>query len=65
MLQLPGIAPVFLPGQEPLPPGITEDDRAQIMQGQKYQQLMQTGMESCLAKTMMAGGFGTSTVDST
>lgn len=55
---LPGLAPIFLPGQEPLPPGYTEQDRANMREGRRYQDLMQQGMESCVAKSAMAGGMG-------
>lgn len=54
----PLVAPVFPKGKEPLPPGWTEEDRANMMQTQKYQEWMQTGMESCVAKTAIAGGGG-------
>ena len=54
----PLVAPIFPAGQEPLPPGMTEDDRAQLEQARKYQNMMSMGMESCVAKTAMAGGGG-------
>ena len=54
----PLVAPVFPKGKEPLPPGWTEEDRQNMMQAQKYQDWMQTGMESCVAKTVIAGGGG-------
>jgi len=46
---------MFPTGREPLPPGMTEEDRAQLMQAKKYQGWMTTGMESCAAKTVIAG----------
>jgi len=55
----PLLAPVFPAGREPLPPGMTEEDRANVMQIKKYQDYMSAGMESCLGKTTMAGVFGT------
>ncbi|KAG6332151.1 hypothetical protein ID866_6940 [Astraeus odoratus] len=60
MPQLPLVAPLYPAGREPLPPGISEDDREQLMQAKKYQSWMTMGMESCVAKTVMAGvgGFG-------
>ena len=58
MSNLPLVAPIFAKGKEPLPPGWTEEDRANMMEAQKYQNWMQTGMESCAAKTVIAGGGG-------
>lgn len=54
----PPVTPVFAAGQEPLPPGMTEDDRVQIMQARKYEDYMKMGAESCVAKTLMAGVGG-------
>jgi len=54
----PLATPVFLPGQEPLPPGMTEDDRLAILQARKYENFMKMGIESCVAKTALAGGGG-------
>jgi import inner membrane translocase subunit TIM22 len=56
----PLLAPVFPAGREPLPPGMTEEDRANVLQIKKYQDYMSAGMESCLGKTTLAGVFGTS-----
>ena len=55
---LPLVPPVFPAGKEPLPPGMTEDDRANMLQAKKYQDYMTAGMESCLAKTALAGVGG-------
>ena len=55
----PLLAPLFPAGKEPLPPGMTEEDRANMLQMKKYQDYMSAGMESCLGKTTMAGVFGT------
>ena len=52
---LPLVAPLFPAGREPLPLGLTEEDRAQLLQGQKYQTWMSSGAESCAAKTAIAG----------
>ncbi|KAA1470392.1 Tim17-domain-containing protein [Dentipellis sp. KUC8613] len=59
-MPLPLVAPLFPAGKEPLPPGMTEEDRENMMQMKKYQDLMTMGMESCVAKTAIAGvgGFG-------
>lgn len=53
--RLPLVAPLFPAGKEPLPPGLTEEDREQFSQAQKYQTWMTSGMESCVAKTVIAG----------
>ncbi|KAI0343691.1 mitochondrial import inner membrane translocase subunit TIM22 [Trametopsis cervina] len=55
---LPLVAPLFPVGKEPLPPGWTEEDRDNAMQAKKFQNLMQMGMESCVAKTAIAGVGG-------
>ncbi len=60
-MQNPLLAPLFPAGKEPLPPGMTEEDRANMMQVKKYQDNMTAGMESCVGKTTMAGVLGTST----
>ena len=52
---LPLVAPLFPAGREPFPLGLTEEDRAQLLQGQKYQTWMSSGAESCAAKTAIAG----------
>ena len=57
-MQSPLLAPLFPTGKEPLPPGMTEEDRANMMQMKKYQDYMTAGMESCVGKTTMAGAFG-------
>jgi mitochondrial import inner membrane translocase subunit TIM22 len=58
MANLPLKVPIYPPGKEPLPPGFTEDDRAVLNEQAKYQRWMTAGMESCLAKTVLAGGAG-------
>jgi mitochondrial import inner membrane translocase subunit TIM22 len=50
--------PIYAPGKEPLPPGLTEDDRAAYLQQKKYQDYMGMGMESCIVKSVLAGGAG-------
>ncbi|EPT00377.1 hypothetical protein FOMPIDRAFT_1023780 [Fomitopsis schrenkii] len=54
----PLLTPIFPAGKEPLPPGVTEEEREAFNQGKKYQQYMTMGMESCVAKTILAGGMG-------
>ncbi|EJF57547.1 Tim17-domain-containing protein [Dichomitus squalens LYAD-421 SS1] len=57
-MNIPMVAPVFPAGKEPLPPGITEEERQNYLQAKKYQDWMTMGMESCVAKTVIAGGGG-------
>jgi hypothetical protein len=59
MVSNPLLAPLFPAGKEPLPPGLTEDDRAQLMQEKQTKDWMTFAMESCVAKTILAGGGGT------
>lgn len=56
----PLVAPVYLPGKEPLPPGMSEADREQLQEMAKYQRYTTMAMESCVTKTAIAGvlGFG-------
>ncbi|KAJ8696944.1 Mitochondrial import inner membrane translocase subunit tim22 [Pleurotus ostreatus] len=54
----PGSAPIFTPGKEPLPPGFTEEDRAQLAQQRKWEGYAAMAMESCAVKTVLAGGAG-------
>lgn len=56
----PMTVPLFAPGKEPLPPGWTEEDRAQLQLQKKYQDYMAIGMESCPAKCTIAGVGGAS-----
>ena len=58
MSSLPLVPPLFPAGKEPLPPGFTEDDRQVMLQNKRMQNYMQVGMESCVAKTVMAAGMG-------
>lgn len=57
-MSFPLVAPLFPAGKEPLPPGFTEEDRAQLLQTKKYQGWMAMGMESCPVKTTIAGVGG-------
>ena len=50
--------PIYLPGQEPLPPGFGEEDRKQMEQMKNWQRWTSTAMESCPAKCAMSGGAG-------
>ena len=58
-MNLPMTAPIFPAGKEPLPPGITDEERDAYFQAKKYERWMSVGMESCVAKTVIAGGGGT------
>ena len=57
-MNIPMVAPVFPAGKEPLPPGITDEERENYLQANRYQNWMTMGMESCVAKTVIAGGGG-------
>ncbi|KAF5380352.1 hypothetical protein D9615_004691 [Tricholomella constricta] len=54
----PCAVPIYAPGKEPLPPGFTEEDRAAIQQTKKWEGYAAMAMESCAAKTVLAGGAG-------
>ncbi|KAG6850848.1 hypothetical protein H0H93_007466 [Arthromyces matolae] len=54
----PCAVPIYAPGKEPLPPGLTEDDRAAIEQQKKWEGLAASAMESCPGKTVLAAGAG-------
>jgi mitochondrial import inner membrane translocase subunit TIM22 len=49
---------IYARGQEPLPPGVTEEDRPAYEQSKKWEGYMTSTMESCPAKTVMAGAAG-------
>jgi len=55
---IPGLCPVFLPGKEPLPPGVTEDDRIRLTEIQRYSKMTSAVMESCPAKVVLSGAAG-------
>ncbi|EPQ30449.1 uncharacterized protein PFL1_01975 [Pseudozyma flocculosa PF-1] len=59
-MPLPLTTPVYLPGQEPLPPGATEADREQMAQMNKWTKTANGLMESCPVKCALSGaaGFG-------
>lgn len=52
------VAPVYLPGQEPLPPGYTDEDRAQLLQMKQWQAMTSTAMELCPTKCALSGAAG-------
>ena len=58
MASNPLLPPIFPAGKEPLPPGFTEEDRAQMMQAKKMQDYMNMGVESCAFKTIATGAGG-------
>ena len=53
---------IYAKGQEPLPSGLAEEDRPAYEQNKKMERYMVAAMESCPAKTIMAGGAGMSRV---
>nr|CDI53417.1 related to Tim22, mitochondrial import inner membrane translocase subunit [Melanopsichium pennsylvanicum 4] len=54
------MAPVYVPGTEPLPPGYTEEDRAEVAKIAKWNKIANGSMESCPTKCALSGaaGFG-------
>lgn len=57
---IPLLAPLYLPGQEPVPPGTTPEERAEMQQAIKYQKILSGALESCPLKVVMSGGAGES-----
>ena len=55
---LPGTVPIWKRGEEPLPPGLTEEDRPMLEQQKKWEGYAGMAMESCATKTVLAGGAG-------
>jgi import inner membrane translocase subunit TIM22 len=47
-------------GKEPVPPGFTPEDVENVRNNKKMEMFMSEAMTSCPAKTIMAGGAGTS-----
>ena len=56
---LPCTVPIWAPHKEPLPPGLTEEERPFYEQNKKFEKYMGMAMESCPVKTTLAGGAGT------
>ncbi|KAK4689721.1 hypothetical protein P7C73_g376, partial [Tremellales sp. Uapishka_1] len=54
----PLLAPIYLPGQEPFPPGTTPSEREEFAQMQSYTKMMNLAMESCVFKVVLSGGAG-------
>ena len=55
---LPFTTPIWAPGKEPLPVGLSEADRPLWEQNKRMERYMSTAMESCIVKTALAGGAG-------
>ncbi|KAG8697559.1 Mitochondrial import inner membrane translocase subunit tim22, partial [Ceratobasidium sp. 395] len=51
--------PIFPAGKEPLPPGLTEEDRPALEQQKKVERFMRMASESCAFKTVLSGGIET------
>lgn len=54
----PGLVPLHIPGKEPLPPGVTEEERDAFDKMKKTEKFMSMGAETCAFKTVIAGGGG-------
>jgi import inner membrane translocase subunit TIM22 len=52
------MVPIYLPGQEPLPPGYTEEDRAQLAQMKYWSTMTSSAMEFCPTKCALSGAAG-------
>jgi import inner membrane translocase subunit TIM22 len=52
------LVPLFPAGQEPLPPGIFEEERPQYEQNKKIEKYMGMAAESCAFKSATAGVLG-------
>jgi hypothetical protein len=52
------LVPLFPAGQEPLPQGISEEERPQYEQNKKIEKYMGMAAESCAFKSATAGVFG-------
>ncbi|KAG8704474.1 Mitochondrial import inner membrane translocase subunit tim22 [Ceratobasidium sp. 395] len=50
--------PIFPAGKEPMPPGLTEEDRPALEQQKKMEKFMRMASESCAFKTVLSGGIG-------
>lgn len=56
----PWLTPVYVPGKEPLPPGVSEEERQQLHQLEYWSKFGAGAMESCPVKFAISGvaGFG-------
>ena len=54
------LAPIYLPGQEPMPAGTTPEEREEMQNVQRWQKYATMGMESCPVKVGMSAGAGES-----
>jgi import inner membrane translocase subunit TIM22 len=52
------LAPIYLPGQEPMPAGTTPEEREEMQNVQRWQKYATMGMESCPVKVGMSAGAG-------
>lgn len=56
--RFPGLVPLWAPGKEPLPPGLSEEDREGFEKVKKWEGYTSMATESCVFKTGMAGVAG-------
>jgi len=56
----PFLPPIYLPGQEPLPPGTTNDEREAYYQAKKWERIIGYVPETCPFKVVLSGGAGES-----
>ncbi|CEH18041.1 mitochondrial import inner membrane translocase subunit tim22 [Ceraceosorus bombacis] len=55
---MPMVAPIYLPGQEPMPAGTTQEQIDQMAQMQLWTKRASMAMESCPVKCAMSGAAG-------
>ncbi|WVR05939.1 mitochondrial import inner membrane translocase subunit TIM22 [Kwoniella sp. DSM 27419] len=55
---MPMLAPIYLPGQEPLPAGTSDWERQEMQTALRYQRYLGYAMESCPLKVVLSGGAG-------
>jgi len=56
--RFPGIMPIHGAGKEPLPPDWSPEEIEQYKQIKKWEKFTTDATESCLFKTVLAGGAG-------
>ncbi|OCF55399.1 mitochondrial import inner membrane translocase subunit TIM22 [Kwoniella sp. B9012] len=55
---MPLLCPIYLPGQEPVPPGTSDWERQEMQTALRYQKYLGMAMESCPLKVVLSGGAG-------
>ena len=58
VLNIKFLVPLYPAGQEPLPPGMSEEEIPMWEQQKKMEKYMSLASESCVFKSVLAGGMG-------